>query len=184
MLLEELFIKKESHTNIVNINNIEVEVLSYLPVEDKESLIRMAVEESFDYKGRMVRTIADAYFNLYVAYNYSNIEFTGKERKNALETYDCLEQNGIMDAIIAAIPEVEFNSLVEYYENYITAIDTYRNSIAGALDRIIGDLPSLMNGMDDTLNSFDLSKLETINSIISDLGGSSLATQEVLLGQK
>jgi hypothetical protein len=50
---------------------------------------------------------------LEVIYQYTNLSFTEKQKEDPVKIYDLLEGNGIIDKIVAAIPEIEYNAIID-----------------------------------------------------------------------
>lgn len=135
-------------------NNTDIKVLQYLPIEDKNSIIQMALQNSEEntiyneYKLQM-------YFELYITYMYSDIEFTEEEKEDEVHLYDVLKSNGIIEKIIEAIPQVEYidlcNKLSVTKENKMK----YRNSIASVVNNFINELPTNANTAKDIIEKFN-----------------------------
>ena len=179
MLLSEL-VKEPKDNIVVSFNGKDITIKQYLPIEEKQSLINIALTEAKDSKGVVDTIISDALFNLYVVVSYSDIEL----EENPIEMYDVMEMTGIIDFIVGSIPEVEYETILEYYNTAVERANTYATSIAGAFDRIIGDLPSMLENMNDTMEGFDPSQLQVLGSIMKELGGNSDALMLDVLGQK
>lgn len=142
------------YNNSVLIDNIDIKVLQYLPIEDKNSIIQMALQNSEEntiyneYKLQM-------YFELYITYMYSDIEFTEEEKEDEVHLYDVLKSNGIIEKIIEAIPRVEYidlcNKLAVTKENKMK----YRNSIASVINSFINELPANASAAKDIIEKFN-----------------------------
>ena len=94
--LNKLNLNKGTNTNIININDCEVEVKTYLPIEDKMSLVELVVQESMEY-GFVNPVKLEKWFNLYFVYKYTNISFSEAVRKDEDALYDLLETNVVFD---------------------------------------------------------------------------------------
>ena len=184
LYLKDLSLENNTNINKVLFKETEIEVLSYLPIEEKASIVSLAIQEGKDEKGILHRVVSDAIFTLFAIVHYSNISLTDSETENFSETYDLLEKNGVIDTVINAIPEEEYSCLVESYESAIETYNTYRNSAAGGVENFFKEIPSIINGMDSALNEFDPSKLGEIQNILSVVGGNQDAVANTVLGQK
>ena len=129
------------YNNTVLITDTDIEVNQYISIEDKNSIITMALQNSEEdtiYNECKLKM----YFELYIAYMYSNIEFTEDDKNDPVKTYDTLVSNGVIQDIIAALPQVEYielcNMLAITKENKMK----YKNSIAATINHFITDLPA------------------------------------------
>ena len=129
---------------VVKINDKEVEVKQYLPVNDKLNLITKVLEQVAQNEYPFANPVQmDVYTTLEIIYAYSNIDFTEEEKANPAELYDELEKQEIANMIIAAIPETEYNFVVDGIEDTITAYYAYRNSIKGIIEDVTTDYKDL-----------------------------------------
>lgn len=155
-------LKVDTSTKKIDLGNgIEVEVLKYLPIEEKYNLIEITLQKAYE-AGIYNPLKLDMYFALNLVYLYSNISFTDKQREDEYKLYDTLQSNGIMDKIIDAIDDDEYNNLytllVETEEKY----NAYSKSILG----FISELGNIVNQNADSLkeitNSFDPSQFKNV----------------------
>lgn len=155
-------LKIDNSTNKVELENgVSIEVFKYLPVEEKYNLIEITLQKAFE-NGIYNPLKLDMYFALNLVYLYSNISFTDKQREDEYKLYDTLQSNGILDKIIDAISDEEYNHLytllIETEEKY----NNYRKSIIG----IIGELSNTVNQNSDALKeiseSFDPNKFKNV----------------------
>ena len=159
--------KKLNEVNIITFNDIEIEVKKYLGIELKQSIIDMSLETSanLDYVNRVV---SDAIFNYLVVLNYTDIELTTKkEKENPIWVYDLMEESGLIDAVMGAIPEQELGSLVECYEQTVLSINSYKSSLKGSFEQIIKSLPQNVESINNALENFDPEKFKILNDISS-----------------
>ena len=98
-----LKLKKQETTTTIKIADKDIEVLNYLPIEDKLDLIQITLQKSQVEDGSFDPILIEAYFNLNIVYLYTNINFTEKQREDEMKLYNLLEGNGLLDEIIASI---------------------------------------------------------------------------------
>lgn len=155
-------LKVDTSTKTVDLgNNVSVEILKYLPVNEKYNLIEITLQKAYE-NGIYNPVKLDMYFALNLVYLYSNISFTDKQREDEEKLYDTLQSNGILDKIIDAINDDEYNNLytmlVETEDKYIA----YHKSIAG----MINEISEIVARNSDTLNEitekFDPNKLQNV----------------------
>ena len=93
-------------------NGNEIEVLDYLPIEDKYDLIMITLQKSLE-DGYYNPIKIDQFFHLHLIYMYTNINFTEKQKEDENKLYDSLKSNGLIDAFIEQFSEEGYNEL--YY---------------------------------------------------------------------
>ena len=156
-------------------NGNEIEVLDYLPIEDKYDLINIALQKS-RIEGKYNPLLLDMYFHLYLVYMYSNITFTEKQKESEEKLYDTLSSNHIIDRIIANIPEEEYNLLQEYIAEIISTKMEYNTSAASLINKFINDLPKNAEAALSIVDNFDPEKFEMVKEFAEAAnGGRSLA---------
>lgn len=128
----------------IKINNMDVEIKQYLPVNEKLNLITRVLEQVAQNDYPFANPVQmDVYTALEILYAYTNIDFSEEEKANPAELYDELEKQGIINMVINAIPEVEYNFLVEGIEETVKAYYSYRNSIKGIIADTVTDYSDL-----------------------------------------
>ncbi len=128
----------------IKIKDTDVEIKQYLPVNDKLELITRVLEQVAQNDYPFANPVQmDVYTALEILYAYTNIDFSEEEKENPAELYDELEKQGIINMVVNAIPEVEYNFLVEGIEETIKAYYSYRNSIKGIIADTVTDYSDL-----------------------------------------
>lgn len=138
-----------------------IEVLQYLPFEDKYSLIMIALQNAQE-EGIYNPLKLDLYFHLFLVYMYTNINFTEKQRENELKLYDALKSNGILDEVLANIPEQEYTTLFEFLNEMVTVKTEYGKSVVSLVQSLIHDLPTQAQAAKEILENFDKNKFEEV----------------------
>ena len=100
-----------------------------------------------------------------------------------LETYDLLEKNGVIDAVVNAIPEDEYNAFVAYCQEVTGDYDKYKNSILGIVERFVGEIPEKLDTINAAMSNFKTEDLKSIQDIIGKFGGAPSAVTNEILGQ-
>ena len=146
MNFKEMNFKPYTDINIISvIPDQEISVLKYLPIEDKNDLIAVTLQNS-DEAGFYNPVKLQMYLELYTVYLYTDLEFTDEEKADEVALYNILKGNGIIDAIICAIPEEEWNQVNILYYDYLNKKEKYRNSLAGVINSFIENLaPNAQN---------------------------------------
>jgi hypothetical protein len=158
------------YDNTVLIPETDIEVNQYISIEDKNSIITMALQNSEDdtvYNECKLKM----YFELYIAYMYSNIEFTEDDKDDPVKTYDILASNGIIQDIITALPQVEYielcNMLAVTKENKMK----YKNSLASLLNHFIFDLPENAEAARNIIKEFNPEDYQEIIKFAKNANG-------------
>lgn len=132
--LNKLNLKPQKLTQIIKIDEIEIEVKQYLPIMDKTQLIQYVVDSALDETtGCFSPVRLEVYFSLALCRWYAGITFTEKQLKEADKSYDLLEENHIVDYIREAIPRDEFEFISDLVQDTTADIARYNSSAAGII---------------------------------------------------
>lgn len=152
-------------------NGNEIEVLDYLPIEDKYDLIMITLQKAYE-NGYYNPIKIDEFFHLYLIYIYTNINFTDKQKEDEHKLYDSLKSNGLIDAFIKEMNEFDYDELFTLLEDTKNAILNYKTSTVGLIQGIISDLPKQAEAMQNIIDNFDKDKYqEVINFAKAANGG-------------
>lgn len=177
----KLGLKKNTDLKTVEVNGSEIEVKQYLPIDEKNAIMELILQNSIEYN--FVNPIkVEKYLHLFFVYKYTNLSFSDKQRENEEEIYDILESNGVIDALIQASEDYEI--LREYVEEYIGRYENYQNTLYGVLSQVVNDIPDAVGKALGTLDGLDLNKLSDTLKIISENGGNQASITEAIIGQK
>ena len=123
------------HKISFQIENQEIQVIQYLPINEKLKLISTIINKTIDENNFFNPVKLEVIAIMEIIKAYTDIEFD-EEEKNIEEYYDLLESNGILDKIIKTIPELEFNFITESLDTVVKNVYEYKNSIFGILDTL------------------------------------------------
>lgn len=154
-------LKLKIEDSVKKVENTDIEVLQYLPVEEKYDLIKMALQKS-KIKGLNNALILDMYFHLFIVYMYTNISFTDKQRENEYKIYDSLKSTGLLDKILENIPEDEYNDLITFLAEELELKEKYNLSLTGLISKFIDDLPANAEAAMKIVDEFDKEKFENV----------------------
>lgn len=142
----DLGLKLKQDTKIITVNGVEIEVFQYLPALEKYKLINLTLSESLE--NNVYNPIkAEIFFNLNLVFNYTTLDFTVEEMLDPYDLFDKLEQNNVIEKVLAAIPETEYKYLLENLITTMTRNTQYIQSVAASLDVVFDKLPKLTDGM-------------------------------------
>lgn len=142
-----------------------VTIKKYLPIEDKISLVQIALQQAED--SNIYNTLRlDAYIYLYIVYFYTNLEFTDEEKANPMQLFDILNSNGIIGAVTSHIPEAEFTELMNFVEKQLDLNIKVRTSFAHTFNNLIEKIEDAVK----YLNEEDFKTI--INNAVDSLSNS------------
>lgn len=127
----------------VEFNSQKIEVIQYLPFEDKLKLLETIINNSGDGNGFYSSPKVDLYIYLETIFAYANLNITDKQKENLPKLYDLFVSSGLGDLIIEAIPEDERDWIADQAYDTIDRIYEYRNSVYGILDAMATDYKDL-----------------------------------------
>jgi len=147
-------LKINTDVNTFDFCGQKVEVLKYLPAQDKYDLLMITLQKSYE-DGIYNDFKLNLYFSMHLVYMYTNISFTEKQREDELKLYDNLKSNGFFDKFYAALDENEYNELFDQLGDIRDALTDYNKGINAIVDRIINDLPANAEAAAKIVESFD-----------------------------
>lgn len=167
----KLALKKQEEVKTITINNNIIEIKQYLPINEKLELIGRVLNQAADDNNFSNPIKLEVFTALEIVFTYTNISFTDKQKEDLIKLYDILESNNIFNLIIAELPEVEYNTLIDGVQECSDAIYTYRNSVLGILDVIGQDYADLdLNATNIQQKLADPENLELLKGIMTRLG--------------
>lgn len=167
----DLDLKNNQDSKIITVNGVDIEVFQYLPILEKYKLINLTLAECLE--NNVYNPIkAEVFFNLNLIFNYTTLTFTAEELINAYELFDKLEQNKVIEKVIATIPEDEYKYLLENLITTMTRNTQYIQSVAASLDVVFENIPKLTEGMDDIKAAIESGELdmEGLQPLVDKLG--------------
>ena len=161
------------NNEIVNIefNGQIIEVKQYLPVQDKLELIGKVLELSHDSNNFSNPVKIQVYTALEIIEKYTNISFTEKQKENPPKLYDVLSGNGLIEQVVSAIPQSEYDILIHGVYDSVEAVYKYQNSVLGILDAISEDYSNLKFDAENIQKAIgDPENLTLLKDIVTKLG--------------
>ena len=158
----DLGLKVKQDTKIITINGVEIEVFQYLPILEKYKLVNLTLSECLE--NNVYNPIkAEVFFNLNLIFNYTTLVFSAEELLDAYTLFDELEQNKVIEKVIAAIPETEYKYLLENLITTMTRNTQYISSVAASLDVVFDKLPKLTDEMKELTKGIQSGDFKTDN---------------------
>ena len=153
----KLKIKEENK----KVEDTDIEVQQYLPIQDKIDLIDITLQKAKE--GVLYNPMkVDMFFHLNLIYLYTNLTFTYKQIEDEYKLYDTLQSNGIINKIIAAMDENEYNGLLNMINEKIENELRYNTTAAAIINKLINELPKNVNKAENILNNFDKDKYQEV----------------------
>lgn len=156
-----LKLKIKQDVNTFDFEGNTIEILKYLPIEDKYSLVMVTLQKSLE-DGIYNPIKLEQYFNLNLVYMYTNLSFTDKQREDESKIYDTLKSNGFIDMFLTNLDETEYDDLISYLEDEIDAEMTYKTTAAGVISKFIDDLPAQAQAAMNIVENFDKEKFQAV----------------------
>ena len=160
-----LKLSANKEVKIAEFNNTKIEVLQYLPIEDKNDLIQITMQKSF-MDGYFNEILLDAYFHLNIIYLYTNLNITEKQREDELKLYDKIYSSGLMAAVLEQLPEDEYKYLYDVLQEQVDNFLKYKNSAAAVVQSFIQDLPANAAAAADIVNNWDADKFQSVQDMV------------------
>lgn len=162
---------KKVESRMVKIGEQEVEVIQYLPVNDKLALVERVLNLTIDDTGFLNPVRLEVYAILEIVKTYTNISITDKMIDNAPKTYDALMINGVLDSIIAAIPEDEYDAIFDAIEDCAEHTIKYLNSFVGMMKTVTKDYDATKMNVEEIMATLDQpDKIGMVKEILDKIG--------------
>lgn len=156
---------------IINHNDQAIEVKQYLPINEKLELVSRVINKAADENNFANPVKLDVFKTLEILYNYTNINFTDKQKEDEIKLYDLFIANGLWDKIMMAIPQDEYDDLCKAITLCAEAVYSYRNSVLGILETISTDYDNLKLDVEAIREKIgDPENLTLVKDILTKLG--------------
>ena len=139
----------------------KVQVLQYLPAQDKYDLLMVTLQKSLE-DGMYNEFKLNLYFELNLVYMYTNISFTEKQREDEFKLYDTLKSNGFYEQFFQAMNEDEYNELFAQLNSIKSASFANKMSIGAVINKLIDDLPANAEAAAKIVDSFNPNQFKSV----------------------
>ena len=167
----KLGLKLNSSVETITINEQNIEVKQYLPINDKLELISNVLNNAYDGTNYPNWIKIDMMTDLEILYAYTNLSFTEKQKEDICKLYDLLTCGGVFEAVEKAIPHAEIEAVRSGVRTMAYAIYEQKNSVLGILETVTTDYSNL--DLDATAIQQKLANpenLELLKGIMEKLG--------------
>lgn len=167
----KLSLKRKNEVKTITINNNQIEIKQYLPVNEKLDLIARVINGAHDQNNFPNPIKIEVIGTLEMIMAYTNISFTEKQKENIPKLYDLLEENGVIKDIISQIPEDEYNFIIDGINKTVDAVYTYNNSVLGILEAVSKDYSNLdFDATQIQKKMADPENLKLVRDVLTKLG--------------
>ena len=104
----KLGLKVNQEIKIIEFNEQTIEVKQYLPINTKLEIISNVINASADENNFANPVKISVFTTLEIMYNYTNINFTDKQKEDPTKLYDMIISSGLVAEVVKAIPESEY----------------------------------------------------------------------------
>lgn len=162
------FIGQKIKNTQMNPNAVEnfirekLEIKKYLPFEKKRELCAKVLDASCTQNGGIVEVDSVSRYILFtitMLAKYTNLEFESTDDEDAIDQYDMLCQNGLINPILEIIVD-EYTTCNNILNMMMTDIDANNNNVAVVLDKalqkVLGSIDGLIGALSDKVEELQL----------------------------
>lgn len=136
LAFSKLGIKTDTSVSKIFVNEQEVEVKNYLPLDKKMELLSNVISAVWGEDDKYInRGKLECFFALEVMYAYTNLTFTDKMKEDPTKLYDMIFSSGLYHKVCALIQE-ELNFLYTCLFNTLDSMVQYQRSALGIMETI------------------------------------------------
>lgn len=169
--LKQLITIKATEPVTININNIDITVKQYLPLDEKMELVQRVLNRAVDETGFFSPMRLEVILELEVIRTYTNINITDKMMDDPGKIYDQIENNGIWRGISSTIPWKEYQGLHQAVNDCATAITSYQTSFVGIMKNISENYDATKMNVDELMKTLDQpDKVGMVKEILDKMG--------------
>ena len=118
----KLGLKKNEEVGILHINEQDIEVKQYLPINEKLELISSVINSAADENNFSNPVKENVFLTLEILYHYTNINFTDKQKEDPVKLYDLVVSSGLVNKVTDLIPEEELDEVINGVAQSVKAI--------------------------------------------------------------
>ena len=139
----KLNLQKTYPVETINWNDQNIEVKTFLPMEDKLDLISKIINYSVDDNNYYNPCRIDIFKKILIIEAYTNISITDKQKESVGKLYDMIYNNGLFDSICEKINKKDLEWIHQSVQETVQSIYAYKNSVMGILDAIKNNYSNL-----------------------------------------
>ena len=151
---KDLNISKKNTIKSFKWGDQEIEVLTYLPIEDMYDVVMITLQKSLEDEYYNPIKL-DMFYHLNLVYAFTNLVFTDEERANESKLYDEMVSSGFMTEFLNNLDEHVYTEMQENIENIAKMKMENNKSIGVAITKFIKDIPANIETMKEIVADFD-----------------------------
>lgn len=169
--LKQLITIKATEPVTININNIDITVKQYLPLDEKMELVQRVLNRAVDETGFFSPMRLEVILELEIIRTYTDINITDKMMDAPGKVYDQVENNGIWRNILSILPWAEYQGLHQAVNACATAITSYQTSFVGIMKNISENYDATKMNVDELMKTLDQpDKVGMVKEILDKMG--------------
>ena len=162
---------KSVDPTIVTIGENEITVERYLPMADKAAFVERVLNAVIDDTGFINPMRLDVMFHIELIKTYTNISITDKMMENPSKVYDLLMLNHILSAVLEAIPEEEYEDLMNDVGECAKHTVDYLNSFAGMIKNVVANYDATKMNVEEIMKTLDdPEKIGLVKDVLDKIG--------------
>ena len=167
----KLGLTKNIETKIIDWNNQKIEVLQYLPIDEKTQLFERVLQSSVDDNHYYNITKVNFWLDLEIVFTYTNISFTEKQKEDLCKLYDIIKGSGLLKAVKDNMDKEELAEIVETVWDTIKNLYAYHNSAMGIMEAVTADYSNLnLESNEIRENISNPENLNLLRDVLTKLG--------------
>ena len=139
----KLGLTKNTDVKVFDFNNQKIEVVQYLPIDEKTQMYERIMSSSADNNGYYNITKVNFWIDLEIVFTYTNISFTDKQKEDLFKLYDLMKGSGLLQMIKDNMNVEELAEIVETIWGEIKEVYRYATSALGVMQAITTDYDNL-----------------------------------------
>lgn len=169
--LKQLITIKATEPITININNIDITVKQYLPLDEKMELVQRVLNRAVDETGFFSPMRLDVILELEIIRTYTDINITDKMMDTPGKVYDQIENNGIWRDILTTLPQTEYHALHQAVNDCAAAVTSYQTSFVGVMKNISENYDATKINIDELMKTLDQpDKVGMVKEILDKMG--------------
>lgn len=134
----------------IEVAGMKISVQQYLPIDNKIGIINAILTGSFDDTTGYYSPIGlELYWSLGLLTAYAGFDFEGEG--DLKDAYDLLDTNGVISAVLAAIPDEEKKYLQGALDESVRKAEVFANSAVGIVKAMNTEATGLGDQIDEIL---------------------------------
>ena len=156
---------------IIDFNDLQIEVIQYLPIEKKLDLISDIINASLDENPYYNPCRIEIFMLTKIIEAYTNLTITDKQKEDIFKFYDQLVASGFAEKVINSIPAEDYIFIHRSVIKTIKNIYQQKNSALGILESISTDYSNLnLDASEIQKKLADPENLDFLKAVLTKLG--------------